>query len=622
MDWFEKLTGFRETGYEETRARLEVEGERLRSRVNGADYGIGELELVSLEALRDRARAAGDLTGRLKARVVQGDVRRMHRLPENADALFQVASQFNLLEMACPKVTPEHGVTRYQDDLTQGPACAIATGAATIYRNYFASVEGRQGQTANRQLNGLADLGAALSDALRMPVGDLWSMQNGYALGTQSGLDAITRHLKTLTTDQIDALRGKLRIGIHRDVEVTEAAGAERPRVSQSFCSALPASYSDVPSAHWEPFATLVLEAAYEATLWATVLNAQRSASNVVFLTRLGGGAFGNDDSWIHSAIRRVLELMTSFELDVRLVSYGPPSKEVLAIVEGVRRIQSRLSVSVSGRDRQESKLEVPMALEDQSEQQIQELECMLLEKVDELGSPCGNVSLIRALEWDDNQYWKIRDRLVDAGKLELGRGKGGSVRRVQSDLRGEEEPGYRTEQDLYEPVATVLKSRWVRDKRYGDHLVEITAKQGRRETGGKWSRPDITVASLTTFPYVLGKHFDITTFEVKPSEAVDVVAVYEALAHRRAATQAYVLFHVPKEAQQDAGMKENIKHIIDESNRHGIGVIVAADPNDYETWETLAEPLRHEPAPEQLNSFIAVQLSGDAKDRISRWIR
>ena len=27
MDWFEKLTGFREIGYEETRARLTVEGE-------------------------------------------------------------------------------------------------------------------------------------------------------------------------------------------------------------------------------------------------------------------------------------------------------------------------------------------------------------------------------------------------------------------------------------------------------------------------------------------------------------------------------------------------------------------------------------------------------------------
>jgi hypothetical protein len=30
MDWFEKLTGFRETGYEETRARLEVQEGTLR----------------------------------------------------------------------------------------------------------------------------------------------------------------------------------------------------------------------------------------------------------------------------------------------------------------------------------------------------------------------------------------------------------------------------------------------------------------------------------------------------------------------------------------------------------------------------------------------------------------
>jgi hypothetical protein len=71
-------------------------------------------------------------------------------------------------------------------------------------------------------------------------VGNLWKMQNGYALGTQTGFDAIAQHLETLATEEIDVLRGKLRIGIHRDVEVTEATGSERPRVSQSFCSALP----------------------------------------------------------------------------------------------------------------------------------------------------------------------------------------------------------------------------------------------------------------------------------------------------------------------------------------------------------------------------------------------
>ena len=337
MDWFEELTGFREIGYEETRARLTVEGGKLRSRINGASYGIGELELVSPRALRERARSAGNLPGRLKTSVVTGDVRLMHRSPENAGALFQVASQFNLLEMSSEDVTPEHGVTRYLSDRTQGPACAIAAGAATIYRNYFAPIDGSQGQTATRQLDGLADLGTALSSALKLPVGNLWRMQNGYALGTQTGLNAITQHLGTLATDQIDVLRDKLRIGIHRDVEVTEAAGPDRPLVSQSFCSALPVAYSRVPAAHWESFALLVLEAAYEATMWAAVLNAQRGASNVVFLTLLGGGVFGNQRSWIDAAMRRALELMTHFNLDVRFVSYGTPSKETLAVVEEFR---------------------------------------------------------------------------------------------------------------------------------------------------------------------------------------------------------------------------------------------------------------------------------------------
>ena len=131
MDWFETLTGFRETDYDGTRAKLKVEGSRLRSLVNGKDYGIGDLELVSLQSLRERVKSAGGLPGRLKVSVVTGDVRQMHRSPENAGALFQVASQFNLLEMVSPTVTPEQGVTRYQHDRTQGPACAIAAGAAT-----------------------------------------------------------------------------------------------------------------------------------------------------------------------------------------------------------------------------------------------------------------------------------------------------------------------------------------------------------------------------------------------------------------------------------------------------------------------------------------------------------
>ena len=334
MDWFERLTGFRETAYDDTRAKLKVEGNRLQSLINRKRYGIGELELVPLKVLRERVNSARGRSGRIKVSVVTGDVRQMHQLPGNAGALFQVASQFNLLEMVSPAVTPEHGVTGYQNDRTQGPACAIAAGAATIYRNYFAPVGGSAGQTTERQFDGLADLGAALGAALNQPVEALWKMQNGYALCTRAGLDAIADHLRALPPEEIDVLRGKLCIGLHRDVEVTDAAGEPRPLMSQAFCSALPVAYTRVPSPHWEPFASLVLQAAYEATMSAAVLNAQRGISNVVLLTQLGGGAFGNHDEWIHAAMRRALEMMSGLELDVRLVSYGTPSRAILQMAE------------------------------------------------------------------------------------------------------------------------------------------------------------------------------------------------------------------------------------------------------------------------------------------------
>jgi hypothetical protein len=329
-DWFERLTGFRETTYEDTRAKLAVDGVRLGSLINGESYGIGELELATLQALRERVKSGAGPAGRLKAVVATGDVRQMHQLPENEGALFQVASQFNLLEMTSPSVTPEQGVTRYQHDRTQGPACAIACGAATIFRNYFAPVGDGSGQTASRQLDGIAGIGKALAHALGEPVQNLWDMRNGYALCSHRGLEAISKHLGVLERGEIDDLRGALAIGIHSDVEVTDTTGDRRPSVSQAFCSALPVAYTSVPSQLWERFASLILEAAYEATILASILNARRGKSRVALLTLLGGGAFGNRDEWIHAAMRRALKLGSGFDLEVRLVSYGKPSEALL----------------------------------------------------------------------------------------------------------------------------------------------------------------------------------------------------------------------------------------------------------------------------------------------------
>ena len=330
MAWFDELTGFKETGYDSTRARLRVEGDRLHSLANGRSWRIGRLETPSLAELRERAAPALAATrGNLQVRNLSADAHALHARPELAGALVQVASQFNLLEMTHHSVTPEDGVTRYQYDPTQGPACARAAGAGTIYRNYFAPVGEHIGQTQQHQIDTLADLRSAL------PGGERIAMRNGYALADSGTLRTIKAALDSASPAGLDALRARLRIGLHWDVEVTAKGAPQGQCVSQAYCSALPVRYNDDSDPElWQPFARLVLEAAYEATLLAGVINAARAGgSNSVYLTLLGGGAFGNQREWILDAIRRALESVRGQALDACLVSYEdvPPDLQALA---------------------------------------------------------------------------------------------------------------------------------------------------------------------------------------------------------------------------------------------------------------------------------------------------
>jgi hypothetical protein len=333
MDWFERLTGFPEKRYEDTRAKLTMDGTRLRSLVNGKSYEIGSFETPSLEELRCRAARVAASHRRSTVRIVRGEARRMHSDPQYRGALFQVASQFNALEMTGEEVTPEEGVTRYQGDHTQGPACAIAAGAATIWRNYFVPVKGGLGQTATRQIDNLADVGAALYERLETPSLPLWNMQNGHALCNRQSLRVINKYLTESSDDEWDALRSKLRIALQADTEVTDG-DARGQLVSQAFCSALPIAYTSIPAQKWRPFASLVLEASYEATMLAAVLNRARGGSNVVLLTQLGGGAFGNEEDVILAAMRRAIGAASNEGLDIRIVTYGAPGQALENLVE------------------------------------------------------------------------------------------------------------------------------------------------------------------------------------------------------------------------------------------------------------------------------------------------
>ena len=53
----------------------------------------------------------------------------------------------------------------------------------------------------------------------------------------------------------------------------------------------------------------------------------------MLFLTRLGGGAFGNEPQWIHDAIRRAFKKVAGVGLDVRIVSHTKPDEALERLV-------------------------------------------------------------------------------------------------------------------------------------------------------------------------------------------------------------------------------------------------------------------------------------------------
>lgn len=317
MSWFEKLTGCVGESRESVREHLFIDGRRLHSRLNGKSWLCGELETPTLAQLRQRVRNIKRDLAPISVRNVVGNVQHLHLNRANENALFQVASQFNLLEMTSPRVTPECGVGIYEHDFTQGPACAIAAGAGTIYRNYFVDINGRIGQTADNQIDCLSGIAKLLDNSKQR----LWKMVNGYALPSAEGLEEINRKLESMDEAALDAVRQALQIGLHWDTQVT--LGDASHTVSQSYCSAMPVAYTNHTKELWAPLAKLVLEAAYEATICAAILNVDRNRNNRLFLTRLGGGAFGNNPDWITEAISRSLELYSDSGLDVAIVSYG-----------------------------------------------------------------------------------------------------------------------------------------------------------------------------------------------------------------------------------------------------------------------------------------------------------
>ncbi|GAB5369870.1 hypothetical protein AAMO2058_001443800 [Amorphochlora amoebiformis] len=324
--WFGEVFGFEEKGYQWTRKqfRLENGGKTLVSIPSGAKFHIGEFECTSVGDLRARlleteakSKDFGKL-GDITFKNVAADVRNLIQNRKLRGSVFQAASQFNCLEMVGPSVRPEDGITIYKYDRTQGPACAMVCPAATAYRNYVHN----GGQGNENQIDGLKEVEKLVGPK------KYWEMHNGYSIPiNRDSMIDLGERLKT-EPGLLEKVRDALKIGVHWDTQVYHRRkndDEDAHLVAQLFCSACPVAYcKGIKSTHWGPFASVVLEAAYEASIISAALVALKEKRRVkLFLTLLGGGAFGNRRSWIIKAVIRSLQMYQRFPVDVYMVHYG-----------------------------------------------------------------------------------------------------------------------------------------------------------------------------------------------------------------------------------------------------------------------------------------------------------
>jgi hypothetical protein len=252
------------------------------------------------------------------------------------------------------------------------------------------------------------------------------------------------------------------------------------------------------------------------------------------------------------------------------------------------------------------------------------------------IGNAAARESLKEAFPTEDltpEDYWDLRNSLITEGRLEKGRGQGGTVRRVltvaepvPAPVGGEAAaqpavaaaPGTLAEASLYEPFQKVIQTGYVPDNDFQPWVCEITAFQGRRNTGGLWTRPDVTLIAIQTFVYVPGKLFEVITFEIKPNIETAMEGVYEAAAHSAFAHRSYLAFPEPK----DYDKNPLYDRIYDECERFGLGLICFEDVANWDTYTFALNAARKSPDPQAVNDFIKGQISEKSREEIQRWFR
>jgi hypothetical protein len=121
---------------------------------------------------------------------------------------------------------------------------------------------------------------------------------------------------------------------------------------------------------------------------------------------------------------------------------------------------------------------------------------------------------------------------------------------------------------------------------------------------GGRWTRPDVALVAMQTFPYVPTKVFQVITFEIKPDLGTGLDGVFEAAAHSAFAHRSYLAFPDSQEYEDNP----LYDRITEECARFGLGLILFGDLSNWDTYDFQVTARFREPDPQAVNDFMALR--------------
>ena len=233
--------------------------------------------------------------------------------------------------------------------------------------------------------------------------------------------------------------------------------------------------------------------------------------------------------------------------------------------------------------------------------------------------------------------YRKAEQALVGDKKIEILRGRKGGIcllseadsqKQVgpESSTSDAEEPSGQekrrtNEVQCYEPVLKQIEKHWTTQPGCGAVFGAVTAHQGARVTGGRWTRPDIILCTVSEWLFSSCPEGEVRTIEIKRFESLDILGVYEALSHKSCSHYSYLMIvDFPEELSSER--ESDFDRIMATAASHGIGVIKVPDHNDFDTWEFLLKPTRSDSDHQEIHNFLLNQFPPDKRKEFQEKVR